>query len=174
MSVSPALLPPVFRIGHGLDVHAFAAARACIIGGVTIDHPVGLLGHSDADVLLHAICDALLGAAGLGDIGRHFPDNDARYKGIDSRLLLRHVAALLAQNGWQVGNVDATIIAQAPKMAPHIPAMQANIAADIGIALSAVNVKATTTERLGFAGREEGIAAEAVCLISALFAAPTR
>ncbi|MBM4190514.1 MAG: 2-C-methyl-D-erythritol 2,4-cyclodiphosphate synthase [Betaproteobacteria bacterium] len=154
-----------FRIGHGLDVHAFAKDRDCIIGGVKIDHPVGLLGHSDADVLLHAICDALLGAAGLGDIGRHFPDSDPRYKGIDSRKLLRHVADLLREQGWKTGNVDATIIAQAPKMAPHIPAMCEHIAADLGVEVSAVNVKATTTERLGFTGRGEGIAAEAVCLI---------
>jgi 2-C-methyl-D-erythritol 2,4-cyclodiphosphate synthase len=154
-----------FRIGHGLDVHAFAEGRDCIIGGVKIPHPVGLLGHSDADVLLHAICDALLGAAALGDIGRHFPDSDPRYQGIDSRKLLRQVANLLAQNGWQTGNVDATIIAQTPKMAPHIPDMCANIAADLGLAVDAVNVKATTTERLGFTGRGEGIAAEAVCLL---------
>jgi 2-C-methyl-D-erythritol 2,4-cyclodiphosphate synthase len=153
------------RVGHGFDVHAFAAQRKLIIGGVAIDHPLGLAGHSDADVLIHAICDALLGAAGLGDIGWHFPDNDARYKGIDSRELLRHVVGLLHERGWDIGNVDATIIAQAPKMAPHIPAMRANFAADLGIAEGAVNIKATTTERLGFTGREEGIAAEAVCLI---------
>lgn len=155
------------RVGHGFDVHAFAAGRKLIIGGVDIPHDRGLLGHSDADVLLHAICDALLGAAGLGDIGRHFPDADARYKGIDSRELLRHVAGLLRERGWRVGNVDATIIAQAPKMAPHISAMGAHIAADLGVAEDAVNVKATTTERLGFTGRGEGIAAEAVCLITA-------
>jgi 2-C-methyl-D-erythritol 2,4-cyclodiphosphate synthase len=153
------------RIGHGFDVHAFAAGRKLVIGGVDIPHELGLLGHSDADVLLHALCDALLGAAGLSDIGRHFPDSDPRYKGIDSRELLRHVAGLLRERGWQAGNVDATIIAQAPKMAPHIAAMQANIAADLGVAVDVVNVKATTTERLGFTGRGEGIAAEAVCLI---------
>lgn len=153
------------RIGHGYDVHAFAEGRRLILGGVEIAHPRGLLGHSDADVLLHALCDALLGAAALGDIGRHFPDSDARYRGIDSRELLRHVVALLAERGWRAGNVDATLIAQAPKMASHIAAMRANIAADLGIALDAVNVKATTTERLGFTGREEGIAAEAVCLL---------
>lgn len=153
------------RIGHGFDVHAFAFQRKLIIGGVDIPHDRGLLGHSDADVLLHAICDALLGAAALGDIGKHFPDSDARYKGIDSRKLLRHVAELLDGQGWKVGNIDATIIAQAPKMAPHIAAMREHIAEDIGIAADLVNVKATTTERLGFAGREEGIAAEAVCLI---------
>jgi 2-C-methyl-D-erythritol 2,4-cyclodiphosphate synthase len=153
------------RIGHGFDVHAFADGRRLVIGGVDIAHDRGLLGHSDADVLLHAICDALLGAAALGDIGRHFPDSDPRYKGIDSRELLRHVAGLLRAQGWRTGNVDATIIAQAPRMAPHIAAMTAHIAADLAIEPSAVNVKATTTERLGFTGRGEGIAAEAVCLI---------
>lgn len=153
------------RIGHGLDVHAFAAGRRLIIGGVEIPYEYGLAGHSDADVLLHAICDALLGAAGLGDIGRHFPDTDARYEGIDSRELLREVVARLAAGGWCVGNVDATLIAQAPRMAPHIAQMRENIAADLGVAVASVNVKATTTERLGFTGRGEGIAAEAVCLI---------
>ena len=153
------------RIGHGFDVHAFAEQRKLIIGGVEIAHPLGLAGHSDADVLLHAICDALLGAAGLGDIGRHFPDTDARFKGIDSRQLLREVAHLLDERGYGVVNVDTTIIAQAPKMAPHIALMQANIAADLGVAAEAVNVKATTTEKLGFTGRGEGIAAEAVCLL---------
>ncbi|BBP04542.1 2-C-methyl-D-erythritol 2,4-cyclodiphosphate synthase [Sulfuriferula plumbiphila] len=154
------------RIGHGFDVHAFAAQRKLIMGGVEIAHPLGLAGHSDADVLVHAICDALLGAAGLGDIGRHFPDTDARFKGIDSRHLLREVARLLTERGYSVVNVDSTIIAQAPKMAPHIARMQANIAGDLGVALDAVNVKATTTEKLGFTGRGEGIAAEAVCLLS--------
>ena len=154
------------RIGHGFDVHAFAENRKLIVGGVDIPYERGLLGHSDADVLLHAICDALLGAAGLGDIGKHFPDSDARYKGIDSRELLRHVANLLLKRGWKVGNVDATIIAQMPKMAPHIPAMREHIAADLAVDLDAVNVKATTTEQLGFTGRGEGIAAEAVCLIT--------
>ena len=153
------------RIGHGFDVHAFAEGRRLIIGGVDIAHDRGLLGHSDADVLLHAICDALLGAAGLGDIGRHFPDSDARYRGIDSRVLLRHVAALLHERGWRSGNVDATIIAQAPRMAPHIATMAEHIAADLSVDPAAVNVKATTTEKLGFTGRGEGIAAEAVCLI---------
>ena len=156
-----------FRIGHGFDVHQLVPGRALMIGGVKIDHPRGLLGHSDADVLLHAICDALLGAAGMGDIGKHFPDSDARYKGIDSRELLRQVAAKIGAAGFTVGNVDATIIAQAPKMAPHISAMVSNIAADLGINGSQVNVKATTTEQLGFAGRGEGIAAEAVCLLCA-------
>ena len=154
------------RVGHGFDVHAFAEGRKLIMGGVDIPHERGLLGHSDADVLLHAICDALLGAAGLGDIGRHFPDSDPRYKGIDSRELLRHVAGLLREGGWRTGNVDATIIAQAPKMAPHIEAMRSHIATDLGVTADTVNVKATTTERLGFTGRGEGIAAEAVCLIT--------
>ena len=153
------------RIGQGFDVHAFAENRKLIIGGVEILHERGLMGHSDADVLLHAICDALLGAAGLGDIGRHYPDNDAKFKDIDSRELLRDVCEQILELGWRVGNVDATIIAQAPKMSPHIPDMEANIADDLEIALDQVNVKATTTERLGFAGRGEGIAAQAVCLL---------
>jgi 2-C-methyl-D-erythritol 2,4-cyclodiphosphate synthase len=153
------------RVGHGFDVHAFAADRKLIIGGVDIPYDLGLAGHSDADVLLHAICDALLGAAGLGDIGRHFPDTDAAFSGIDSRILLRRVAEQLQQRRWRVGNVDATIIAQAPKMAPHIARMTAHIADDLGVAIDRVNVKATTTEKLGFTGRGEGIAAEAVCLI---------
>ncbi len=155
-----------FRVGHGVDVHQLVLGRALIIGGVKIDYSRGLLGHSDADVLLHAISDALLGAAGLGDIGKHFPDSDAKFKGIDSRELLRNVAAKISAKGFTVGNVDATIIAQAPKMAPHISAMVANIAADLGIDASNVNVKATTTEKLGFTGRGEGVAAEAVCLLS--------
>lgn len=153
------------RIGHGFDVHAFAANRKLIVGGVDIPHEVGLAGHSDADVLLHAICDALLGAAALGDIGRHFPDTDAAFAGIDSRILLRRVAEQLKERNWRVGNVDATIIAQAPKMAPHIARMTAHIADDLGVAIDRVNVKATTTEKLGFTGRGEGIAAEAVCLL---------
>ena len=153
------------RVGHGFDVHAFAENRKLIIGGVEIPHELGLAGHSDADVLLHAICDALLGAAGLGDIGRHFPDTDMAFAGIDSRILMRRVAEQLRERNWRVGNVDATIIAQAPKMAPHIARMTAHIADDLGIALDRVNVKATTTEKLGFTGRREGIAAEAVCLI---------
>lgn len=158
---------PRIRIGHGFDVHQLVEGRQCIIGGVTIPYEKGLLGHSDADVLLHAICDALLGAAALGDIGKHFPDSDARFKGIDSRELLRHVVKLLAGRGFSVGNIDATIIAEKPRMAAHIPAMVANIAADVGIAVDCVNVKATTTEKLGFTGRGEGIAAEAVCVIFA-------
>lgn len=155
-----------FRIGHGFDVHALVEGRKLIIGGVDIAHERGLAGHSDADVLLHAICDALLGAAGLGDIGRHFPDTDAAYAGIDSRVLLRRVAEQLRERGWRAGNVDATIIAQAPKMAPHIARMTAHIADDLGVSIDRVNVKATTTEKLGFTGRGEGIAAEAVCLIA--------
>ena len=153
------------RIGHGFDVHALVAGRKLIVGGMDIPYHLGLAGHSDADVLLHAICDALLGAAGLGDIGRHFPDSDARYKGIDSRELLRETARLIGVAGYTVGNIDATIIAQAPRMAPHIPAMRDNIAADVGAAADRINVKATTTEKLGFTGRGEGIAAEAVCLL---------
>jgi 2-C-methyl-D-erythritol 2,4-cyclodiphosphate synthase len=153
------------RVGHGFDVHALVEGRKLIVGGVDIPFERGLAGHSDADVLLHAICDALLGAAGLGDIGRHFPDTSAEFKGIDSRILLRRVAEQLKERGWQTGNVDATIIAQAPKMAPHIARMTAHIADDLGIAIDRVNVKATTTEKLGFTGRGEGIAAEAVCLI---------
>lgn len=155
----------MFRIGQGFDVHALVVDRPLIVGGVTIPYEKGLLGHSDADVLLHAITDALIGAAGLGDIGKHFPDTDARYKGADSRILLRDTMALLKARGWSVINVDATIIAQAPKMAPHIPGMCAFIAADLGISVEQVNIKAKTTERLGFTGRGEGMAAEAVCLI---------
>jgi 2-C-methyl-D-erythritol 2,4-cyclodiphosphate synthase len=153
------------RVGHGFDVHALVEGRKLIVGGVDIPFERGLAGHSDADVLLHAICDALLGAAGLGDIGRHFPDTDAAFSGIDSRILLRRVTEQLRQRNWRVGNVDATIIAQAPKMAPHIARMTAHVADDLGIAIDRVNVKATTTEKLGFTGRSEGIAAEAVCLI---------
>ena len=156
------------RIGQGFDAHAFKTGRKLVIGGVTIPHPQGLDGHSDADVLLHAVCDALLGAAALGDIGRHFPDSDPRYQGIDSRKLLRATAALLAHNGWGMVNLDATIIAQAPRMAPHMSAMVANIAADLGVPEPDVNVKAKTTEGLGFTGRAEGIAAEAVVLIARL------
>lgn len=153
------------RVGQGFDVHRLVAGRRLVVGGVEIAHDKGLLGHSDADVLLHAICDALLGAAALGDIGRHFPDTDARFKDIDSRELLRQVAALLEDRGRRVVNIDATIIAQAPRMAPHIPRMVANIAADVGIEPHYVNVKATTTEGLGFTGRGEGIAAQATCLV---------
>lgn len=153
------------RIGQGFDAHQLVEGRKLIIGGVEIFHDKGLLGHSDADVLLHAICDALLGAAALGDIGRHFSDADAKFKDIDSRILLREVARMVTNAGFRVGNLDATIIAQAPKMAPHIPRMVENIAADLGVAVNAVNVKATTTEKLGFSGRGEGIAAQAVALL---------
>jgi 2-C-methyl-D-erythritol 2,4-cyclodiphosphate synthase len=153
------------RIGQGYDVHQLVAGRKLIIGGVEIPYEKGLLGHSDADVLLHAICDALLGAAALGDIGRHFSDADAKYKNIDSRILLREALHLVREQGYRVGNVDATIIAQAPKMAPHIFQMVDNIAADLRMEKSAVNVKATTTEKLGLTGRGEGIAAQAVVLL---------
>lgn len=153
------------RIGHGYDVHKFAKNRPLIIGGETIPHTHGLEAHSDGDVLIHAICDALLGAAGLWDIGHHFPDTDASFKNIDSRELLRRVINDLADRGWQVSNIDSTVIAQAPKLAPFIPAMRATLAQDLDVDVDAVNVKATTTEKLGFAGREEGIAAHAVVLI---------
>lgn len=155
----------MIRIGHGFDVHALVVGRPCIIGGVNIPHNKGLDGHSDADVLLHAICDALLGAAALGDIGKHFPPSDMRYKGIDSRELLRHVVGLLEDKGFVVGNIDATVICEAPKLSPHTDLMRANIAQDCGVDVLQINVKATTTEKLGFTGRGEGIAAEAVCVI---------
>ncbi len=155
------------RIGQGFDAHQLVEGRKLIIGGVEIPYGKGLLGHSDADVLLHAICDALLGAAALGDIGRHFSDTDAKYKDIDSRILLREALHLVREQGYRVGNVDATIIAQAPKMAPHIPQMVVHIAADLRVEKGAVNVKATTTEQLGFSGRGEGIAAQAVVLLLA-------
>lgn len=154
-----------FRIGQGYDVHQLVAGRKLILGGVEIPHVTGLLGHSDADALLHAITDALLGAVALGDIGRHFPDTDPRYKGADSRMLLRGAVALLAAKGWRPVNVDATIIAQQPKLAPHAPAMVANIAADLGIPPDAVNIKGKTNERLGYLGREEAIEAQAVVLV---------
>ena len=153
------------RVGQGFDSHALVAGRKLVIGGVPIPHDKGLDGHSDADVLIHAICDALLGAAGLGDIGMHFPDSDPQYKGADSRVLLRAVRDKLAAAGHRVVNIDSTIIAQAPRMAPHVAQMTANIAADLGIAAGAVNVKATTTERLGFTGRGEGIAAQAIAML---------
>lgn len=156
---------PPFRIGQGYDCHALVSGRKLVIGGVTIPHATGLLGHSDADVLLHALTDALLGAATLGDIGRHFPDTAAEFAGADSRVLLREAAARVRAAGYLVGNVDATIIAQAPKMAPHIPTMVANVAADLGVAVGQVNIKAKTNERLGYLGREEGIAAEAIALL---------
>ena len=160
---TPSTLP--FRIGQGYDCHALVSARLLIIGGVEIPHHVGLLGHSDADVLLHAIIDAMLGAAALGDIGRHFPDTDLQFKGADSRTLLREAARRVAASGYCIGNIDATIIAQRPRMAPHIPAMVDNLAQDLGLALGQVNIKAKTNEKLGYLGREEGIAAEAVVLL---------
>lgn len=153
------------RIGHGFDVHQLVVGRKCIIGGVEIPFEKGLDGHSDADVLLHAICDALLGAAGLGDIGKHFPPSDNKFKGIDSRELLRHVVALLKVKSYAVNNIDATVICEAPKLSSHTTKMCANIAADCHVDVTQVNVKATTTEKLGFTGRGEGIAAEAVCTI---------
>ena len=153
------------RIGIGYDVHRLAEGRKLIIGGVEIAYNRGLLGHSDADVLLHAICDAILGAAGLGDIGKHFPDSSPRYRGISSLLLLQEVNRLVRDAGYGVNNIDATIVAEQPKMAPHIPAMVANIAAAVGAESSGVNIKATTTEGLGFTGTGEGMAAYAVCTI---------
>ena len=153
------------RIGSGFDVHRLAAGRKLIIGGVEIQHASGLLGHSDADVLIHAVCDALLGAAGLGDIGKHFPDTDQRFKGVSSLTLLAEVGRLLGGKGFQVHNIDSTIVAEKPKMAPHIAAMVANIAGVLGVGPDAVNVKATTTEGLGYTGRGEGIAAYAVCTL---------
>lgn len=153
------------RIGNGFDVHALAAGRPLVLGGVRVPHDRGLAGHSDADVLLHAIADAVLGALALGDLGAHFPDTDGRWKDADSRVLLRHVAGLAATRGFRIGNIDATVIAQAPRLAPHVPAMRANIAADLGCGIDAVSVKATTTEHLGFAGRGEGIAALATVLL---------
>jgi 2-C-methyl-D-erythritol 2,4-cyclodiphosphate synthase len=154
------------RVGHGFDVHALVAGRKLIMGGVEIPHEKGLDGHSDADVLLHALCDALLGAAALGDIGRHFPDTDARYKDADSRVLLRAVSLMVQEAGYRIINIDATIIAQAPKMAPHVAAMVNHIAADLGLSRGQVNIKATTTERLGYIGRGEGIACEAVVMLN--------
>ena len=155
----------IFRVGTGYDVHRLQEGLELWIGGVKIEHTHGLLGHSDADVLLHAICDALLGAAALGDIGKHFPDTDPRFKGIASIKLLKHVGELLKERGYTVGNIDSTIVAQRPKMAPHIPQMRQNIADALGINIDCISVKATTTERLGFEGREEGISAQAVALI---------
>ena len=160
--------PPPFRIGQGYDCHALVTGRKLIIGGVNIPHKTGLLGHSDADVLLHAITDAIFGSAGLGDIGRHFPDTDVQFKGADSRVLLRETVKRLAAAGYAIGNVDATIIAQAPKMAPHIPAMVAHVAADLGVAPEQVNIKAKTNEKLGYLGRGEGIEAQAAVLLRAL------
>jgi len=153
------------RIGHGYDVHAFREGNHIVLGGVRIPFDKAFLAHSDGDVAIHALCDALLGAAALGDIGRHFPDTSGEFKNIDSRILLRRVVALLKERGHFVGNVDITIVAQAPKLAPHIPAMRENLAADLEVDIDRVNVKATTTEGLGFAGRGEGIAAYAVALL---------
>ncbi len=156
------------RIGHGYDVHRLVEGRDCIIGGVNIPHDKGLLGHSDADVLLHAVMDAVLGALGEGDIGRHFPDSDPAYKGADSLALCRAVAGIMTERGYRIGNIDATVIAQAPKLAPHIPQMRAHIAEAFGTTTDAVNVKATTEEKLGFTGSGEGIAAHAVCLLESI------
>lgn len=158
-------MKPPFRIGQGYDCHALVPGRPLILGGVTIPHRAGLLGHSDADALLHAITDALFGAAALGDIGKHFPDTDERFRGADSRVLLREAGQRVREAGYGIGNIDATVIAQAPKMAPHLPAMIANIASDLGIDASQVNLKAKTNERLGWEGREEGIAAQAAVLL---------
>ncbi len=155
----------MLRIGHGYDVHAFADNRKCIIGGVDIPYDRGLMGHSDADVLLHAISDSLLGAAAMGDIGKHFPDNDPEYEGADSLVLLKYVVSLISEKGYAVNNIDATIIAQAPKMAPYIEAMRHNIAEALRVDVDCVNVKATTEEKLGFTGRKEGISAHCVCLL---------
>ena len=155
----------MIRVGHGYDVHAFAENRKCIIGGVEIPYEKGLLGHSDADVLLHAISDSLLGAAALGDIGKHFPDTDPAYKGADSLILLKHVVGLIKSKGYTVGNIDATVVAQAPKMAPYIEQMRINIASASGVDVDCVNVKATTEEKLGFTGRKEGISVHCVSLI---------
>ncbi|MEO0318249.1 MAG: 2-C-methyl-D-erythritol 2,4-cyclodiphosphate synthase protein [Pseudomonadota bacterium] len=160
-------MKPPFRIGQGYDCHALVPGRPLILGGVAIPHRAGLLGHSDADALLHAITDALFGAAGLGDIGKHFPDTDERYRGADSRVLLREAGQRVRAAGYTIGNIDATLIAQAPKMAPHLPAMIANIASDLDIASGQVNLKAKTNERLGWEGREEGMAAQAVVLLLA-------
>lgn len=155
----------MMRIGHGYDVHRLVEGRRLILGGVDVPHATGLLGHSDADVLTHAVMDALLGACGLGDIGRHFPDSDPAYAGADSLKLLDCVMERLARAGWQVGNVDATVLAQRPKLAPYIPAMRDNLAKHMGVEPGQVNVKATTEEHLGFTGAEEGMAAHAVCLL---------
>ena len=155
----------MIRVGYGYDVHRLVEGRALWLGGVRIEHIMGLLGHSDADVLIHAICDALLGAAGMRDIGYHFPDTAGEYEGIDSKILLEKTVALIASKGWRVGNIDATVAAQRPKLSPHIPAMQQTLARVMGVEEDCVSIKATTTERLGFEGREEGISASCVCLI---------
>ncbi|MCY4286559.1 MAG: 2-C-methyl-D-erythritol 2,4-cyclodiphosphate synthase [Thiotrichales bacterium] len=157
----------MIRIGHGYDAHRFAPGAKLVLGGVTIEFDCGLAAHSDGDVLVHALCDALLGAAGLGDIGRHFPDTSAKFAGIDSRILLRRVVGLVREEGFRVGNADATIVAQAPRLAPHLHRMREHLADDLGIVIGAMNIKATTTEGMGFTGRGEGIAAHAVALIEA-------
>ena len=157
----------MIRIGHGYDAHRFAPGTKLVLGGVAIDHEFGLAAHSDGDVLIHALCDALLGAAGLGDIGGHFPDSRPEFSGIDSRILLRRVVALLDGRGWGVANADVTVVAQVPRLAPYLVGMRGHLAADLGVGTERVNVKATTTEGMGFAGREEGIAAHAVVLIEA-------
>lgn len=158
---------PLFRVGHGYDVHRFGDGDAVVLGGQRITHARGLVAHSDGDVLIHAVCDALLGALGEGDIGRHFPDSDEANAGIDSRVLLRSVVSLMHSHGWKLANLDSTLVLEAPRMAPHIAAMRENLAADLQVHSAFVNVKATTTEGLGFAGREEGIAAHAVVLLHA-------
>ncbi|MBK7083376.1 MAG: 2-C-methyl-D-erythritol 2,4-cyclodiphosphate synthase [Flavobacteriales bacterium] len=155
-----------FRVGFGFDVHRLAEGRALWLGGVRIEHAVGIVGHSDADVLLHALCDALLGAAGLPDIGHHFPDTDARWKGADSKVLLREVVRLIGERGWRVGNVDCSLVMERPKIKPHIPAMKRAIAPILGVEEDAVGIKATTNEKLGYVGREEGVCAYAVALIA--------
>jgi len=164
----------MIRVGNGFDVHAMVAGRRLVLGGVTIPYDRGLEGHSDADVLIHAIGDAILGALALGDLGKHFPDTDPRWKGADSRALLRHIVGLMNDRGYRIGNVDATVIAQAPKLAPHIAAMRANLAADLRCAVEDVSVKATTTEHLGFTGRGEGMATMASVLVVRLPEASTR
>ena len=153
------------RVGHGYDVHRLVENRALILGGVRIEHTLGLLGHSDADVLLHAVMDSLLGAAALGDIGKHFPDSDDRYKGADSLLLTKKIGEILREQGYQIVNVDATVLAQKPKLAPHIPQMRENIASALGCSIDQISVKATTEERLGFTGNEQGMASHAICMI---------
>lgn len=153
------------RIGHGFDVHAFGEGDHLMLGGVRVPHARGVLAHSDGDVVIHALCDALLGALALGDIGRHFPPSDPRWKGADSRLFLRHCAAMARERGWQLGNADVTVICERPKIGPHAGPMRAALAEDLGVAIDAISIKATTTETLGFTGRGEGIAAHAVCLL---------
>lgn len=155
----------MIRAGHGYDVHVLVAGRDLILGGVKIPHAKGLAGHSDADALIHAVCDACLGAAGLGDIGRHFPDSDPQYKNIDSRILLRSIKEAIQTKGWKVSNIDATIVAQAPKLTPYMEQMKQNLASDFGVLLDVINIKASTTEKLGFAGREEGIEVHAMVLL---------